>query len=116
MKNEGSGGNGSAVWQLRLLCGGRRARRLQGSQHRVARAVGHDLAIAQHQNAVSHRQRGRTVRDQEHGAALGLELLDGLEQCGFAGIVEVGIGFIQHNELGVAVNGAGQPDALALPT
>jgi hypothetical protein len=40
------------------------------------------------------------VGDDEDGAALLLEVLDGLQQCGLADVVEVGVGLVEHQQPG----------------
>ena len=87
---------------------------MQGGDHSVARAVGLHGAIAQQQDAVCHGNGAGAVGDQKHGLALGLELFHGFVKRGLAHVVQVGVGLIEHHDHGVAINRAGQANALAL--
>ena len=53
--------------------------------------------------------------NQEHGFSLCFHLVNRLVKRVFTRIVQIGIGLIQHNQLGVAIHGARQTNALALP-
>ena len=55
------------------------------------------------------------MNDHENRASLAAQVEHSAHQRGLARIVQVGIGFVQHQELGPAVDGTCQAYALALP-
>jgi hypothetical protein len=50
----------------------------------------------------------------EHRALVLAQCVQGIEQGGVAGLVQVGVGLVQHDQGRITVQGAGQGDALAL--
>ena len=72
--------------------------------------------FVKHQQLVSLGQRRGPMGDQDHTAALGLHLHNGAGQGGFADGVEVGVGFIEHNQARLAIQCTGQGHPLFLAT
>ncbi|MCY1434219.1 hypothetical protein D9M71_502750 [compost metagenome] len=89
---------------------------LQVLQHPRGRAKGLHLTVLQHQQLVYRRQQAGFVGDQDQRALLRLDLFDRLQQGALAEVIEVGVGFIEHDQRRQAVQGPGQADALALAT
>ena len=87
---------------------------LQCRQHTIARAAGLHSALVQNQKSVGHTHNARAVADQHHGFAFGFHALNRTHQSGFAFIVQVGIGFIEHHQRRLAVQRTGQANALTL--
>ncbi|MNI49038.1 hypothetical protein D3C73_1036340 [compost metagenome] len=56
------------------------------------------------------------MRNQNDGGATALEFGQGIDQGLFADVVEVGVRFVQHDQIGLAIQRAGQGDALLLAT
>ena len=97
---------GSLGWLLSV--------RLQLRQYSVARTLGLNAAILKHHQLVCHCNSAWAVGDQENRAPLRLELAHSLHQSSFAGVVQIGIGLIQHNHRRITVQRPCQAHALAL--
>ena len=65
---------------------------------------------------VAHGEHRWPVRDQHDNGAARLEVDDGLAQGDLALGVEIGIRLVEHDQEGIAIQGARQRDALALTT
>ena len=83
-------------------------------QDLVARSDGLDAALFHDGDLVDLAERGRAVGDDDDDAAALPHREDGLVQGLVAGAVEAGIGLVEHDQERVAVEGAGERDALAL--
>ena len=86
----------------------------QRSEDRLARAVALDHAVVEEHHPVGERQRIQAVGDDKDRSPARLQLLDRLDQRRFADVVEIGVGLVEHDQAGVAIERAGEPDALAL--
>ena len=84
------------------------------AQHLVARPEGLDDALVHHEQQVAFRDRRRAVRHDDDDAAVGLDLADRVHQRLAALAVEVRVRLVEHHERRVAVERAGERDALAL--
>ena len=115
------------------MVGARSRRRAHGARHHhdlpASRAGAWPLhrlqdlcrgPIVLHTAGVQHQHLGHVlhqriaVRDHDH-RDLPIQGLQRLRKRQFAGAIEVGIGFVQHQQLRVAVQRPRQGDALALP-
>ncbi len=76
------------------------------------RALFDDAAFSQHQDAVGLLHRAQAVRDHERGAAAH-QLFQRPLQAGFGVAVDAGGGFVQDQDLGVAIQRAGEGNQLA---
>ena len=107
-------GTSRTTLRLPAAGGGRRLGRQNLSQRLVARAVGLLRAVGEPQHLVARRQRRRPVRDHDDDRAPRLGALDRGQQRGLAVLVEIGVGFVEHQQERIAVERARQRDALAL--
>ena len=80
----------------------------------VAGAVHHQLAIAQSQQFGRNGQQLCAVCDHHNQGAAQPQRLDGLQQCRNAGVIQIGVGLVQHHELRISQHCACQGDALTL--
>ena len=120
-------GNAAGGFRLRRLRRGRRRCRRLGLgtwcawcalreflQHVLRGAVHFDLAFTKHENAVAFGGDRRAVGNQHDGGAALLGLQHGAFERLLAFGVEVGVRLVEDDHLRIAVEGAGEPDALAL--
>ena len=93
---------------------GRRRRLQHLAQHLVLRPEGLRAAVRHHQDQVDGGERARPVRDDDDDAAARAHAEDGAGQRLLALAVEIGVRLVEHDQERVAVERAGQRDALAL--
>ena len=92
----------------------RRNRSAEGIGKILAQTVPLHGALAQHQYPVGDSEDIQAMGNQNDRLAAGLEMPDGRHQRGFPRVVQIGIGLIQHDQIGIVVNGPGERNALAL--
>src|SRR5262245_28576598 len=80
----------------------------------VARTEGLLDAVAEDQDLVALLERRRPMRDDDDDGAALLELPQRLLQGDFALAVEVGVGFVEHDQEWIAIKRACECDALPL--
>src|SRR5262245_35309721 len=86
----------------------------QAREHFVLRAEVLHLTIAQHEDLVDVLHDVRTMADDDDRDLALLQDLERLHQRLGADAVEVGVRFVEHDELGIAVDGSRERDALPL--
>ena len=59
--------------------------------------------VLEHQDVINHCQHIWPVGNQHHGAASSLERIDGLHQRHLSGFIEIGVGFIEHDQRRVPI-------------
>src|SRR5581483_4088275 len=91
-----------------------RRRNPHRAEHFISWSVHRHKAIFEHENLVSLRQRGRPMTDDDQSSASFLETEYRFGKRGFAGLIEIGIWLVEHNQLRHAKDCARQSDALAL--
>ena len=85
------------------------------AQHFFFRAEGGAGTVIEHEERVAFLNGGGAVGHDEHGAPFALHRADRGIQGLAAFIVEVGVGFVEDEDLRIAIHGARQTDALHLP-
>lgn len=80
----------------------------------LTRAAHGDLPVLNQHDIIDDGKDVGLVRDQDNRGLQLLEVEHGLQQTGFALFVKVGIGLVEHDYPGIAVQRTGEADALAL--
>src|SRR6185436_5574068 len=96
-------------------CNGRHAPwRTQPRQYFRTRSIRFDHTVNQKQDLVDHRNRGWSVRHEDHGYLVLLQFENAFRECRLALRIQVGARFIQHDKARVAEHRACKPDTLAI--
>ena len=71
--------------------------------------------VAQHQDLVDPLEDVRAMGDEKDRRPHGLQVRDRLHQRRLSLVIEVGVGFVEHHQHRLTIEGARQPDTLPLP-
>src|SRR5687767_2062667 len=87
----------------------------QPAQRFLLGSEGLDTTTDEPQHLVDSHQRRWTMRDDNDNSATPAHGENGLRQCRFAHLVEIGVRLVQHDEERIAVECACEGNALSLP-